>query len=170
MGKEQSHRVFHGFEDVGVFCINHRSALCRVIISTEVNNYYLNSGLHSSITRCSNDSYFVACVCRETGSMRYTSVSGGFGLTTLLTCRIIEIGVSGTRAVELCSALGWDLDLLRLSSYVSRTQPVRSGPYYQFLESREPGSHGRLAGLTLFRFSNIPFDRLVFIDIRIPII
>ena len=26
------------------------------------------------------------------------------------------------------------------------------GPYYRFPESREPGSHGRPAGLTLFRF------------------
>ena len=38
--------------------------------------------------------------------------------------------------VELCSALGWDLGFLRLSSYVSRARPVRSGPYYQFPESR----------------------------------
>ena len=54
--------------------------------------------------------------------------------------------------VELCSALGWDLDLPRLSSYVSRARPVRSGPYYRFPESREPSSHGRPASLTLFRF------------------
>ena len=54
--------------------------------------------------------------------------------------------------VELCSALGWDLDLPRLSSYVSRARPVGTGPYHQFLESREPSSHGRPAGLTLFRF------------------
>ena len=54
--------------------------------------------------------------------------------------------------VELCSALGWDLDLPRLSSYVSHARPVRSGPYYQFPESREPGSHGRPAGQTVFRF------------------
>ena len=56
------------------------------------------------------------------------------------------------RGVELCSALGWDLDLPRLSSHVSRTRPVTSGPYYWFPESREPGSHGRPAGLTVFRF------------------
>ena len=55
-------------------------------------------------------------------------------------------------AVELCSALGWDLNLPRLSSYVSHARPVRSGPYYRFPESREPGSHSRLTGLTLFRF------------------
>ena len=54
--------------------------------------------------------------------------------------------------VELCSALGWDLDFPRLSSYVSRARPVRSSPYYRFPESREPDSCGRPAGLTLFRF------------------
>ena len=54
--------------------------------------------------------------------------------------------------VELCSALGWDLDFLRLSSYVSCAQPVGTGPYYQFPESWEPDSHGRPADLTLFRF------------------
>ena len=55
-------------------------------------------------------------------------------------------------AVELCSALGWDCDLPRLSSHVSRARPVGTGPYYQFPESREPGSHSRPAGLTVFRF------------------
>ena len=54
--------------------------------------------------------------------------------------------------VELCSALGWVLDFPRPSSYVSHARPVGTGPYYQFPESREPGSHGRPAGLTLFRF------------------
>ena len=54
--------------------------------------------------------------------------------------------------VELCSALGWDLNLPRLSSYVSCARPVRTSSYYWFPESREPSSHGRLAGLTLFRF------------------
>ena len=59
---------------------------------------------------------------------------------------------SSRSGVELCSALGWDLDLPRLSRYVSRARPVRSGPYYRFPESREPSSHGRPAGLTVFRF------------------
>ena len=54
--------------------------------------------------------------------------------------------------VELCSALGWDLDFPRPSSYVSCARPVGTSPYYQFPESQEPGSHGRPAGLTLFRF------------------
>ena len=54
--------------------------------------------------------------------------------------------------VELCSALGWDLDFLRLSSYVSHARPVGTGPYYRFPESQELDSHGRPAGLTLFRF------------------
>ena len=53
---------------------------------------------------------------------------------------------------ELCSALGWDLNFPRPSSYVSHTWLVRTGPYYQFPESQEPGSCGRLAGLTLFCF------------------
>ena len=55
-------------------------------------------------------------------------------------------------AVELCSALGWDLNFPRPSSYVSCARPVGTGPYYQFSESQEPSSHGRPAGLTLFRF------------------
>ena len=61
-------------------------------------------------------------------------------------CEIMEA------AVELCSALGWDLNFPRLSSYVSRARPVGTGPYYRFPESREPDSRGRPAGLTLFRF------------------
>ena len=55
-------------------------------------------------------------------------------------------------AVELCSALGWDLDFLRPSSYVSCARPVGTSSYYWFPESWESGSHGRPAGLTLFRF------------------
>ena len=59
---------------------------------------------------------------------------------------------SGACVVELCTALGWDLDFPRLPSYVSCARPVGTDPYYQFPESREPSSRGRPAGLTLFRF------------------
>ena len=55
-------------------------------------------------------------------------------------------------SVELCTALGWEPEFLDLSSYVFCTRPVGPGPYYQFLESQEPDSHGRPAGLTLFHF------------------
>ena len=54
--------------------------------------------------------------------------------------------------VELCSALGWDLNFLRPSSYVSHARPVGTSPYYWFPESQEPSSCSRPAGLTLFRF------------------
>ena len=86
------------------------------------------------------------CACRASGVGK-----GGRGGTRAWQGPELET-MWHSRAVELCTALGWDLDLSRLSSYVSRARPVRSGPYYQFPESREPGSHGRPAGLTVFRF------------------
>ena len=64
----------------------------------------------------------------------------------------VREGGINRHVVELCSALGWDLNLPRLSSYVSRARPVRSGPYCRFPESQEPSSHGRPASLTIFHF------------------
>ena len=77
---------------------------------------------------------------------------GGSGEGVVGLMSMFGVSFGNFIGVELCSALGWDLNFLRPSSYVSRTRLVGTSPYYQFPESREPSSRSRPASLTLFCF------------------